>query len=194
MAANPIETLRPGEILADAAVSEFIKAMGLSIAEAQKALDLNSIAQVAEYVEPRPGLNGQSLMQLGLSPPFYHYQHADLSVSMQLTMRVGTSEAFGIGANLSFGIDNRAGPTSNARLAQITLKTTPATVKVGADTVEVAANPDLTAAANTLADQLRKPTGKFDRVFVSSGVQNVAIALDPTTAKNPVVTRNASAV
>ena len=89
---NPIEKMTPGQILADASVAEFIKAMGLSIADAQKALDLNSLAQVGEYVEPRPGLGGKSLLQLGLSPPFYHYQHADLTVSMQLTMKVGEVE------------------------------------------------------------------------------------------------------
>ncbi len=33
--------------------------------------------QIAEFVEPREGLGGRSLLDLGLSPAFYHFQHAD---------------------------------------------------------------------------------------------------------------------
>jgi hypothetical protein len=97
---NPIELLRPGQILADSAVTDYIKAMGIAIAEAQMQLDINSLRQVGEYAEPRPGLGGKSLLQLGLSPPFYHYQHADLSVSMQIVMKIAEQSAFGIGAKL----------------------------------------------------------------------------------------------
>lgn len=188
---NPIETMTPGQILADASVADFIKSMGLSIAEAQKALDLNSLAQVGEYVEPRPGLGGKSLLQLGLSPPFYHYQHADLSVSMQLTMKVGKTSAFGIGGKLDFGL--ASGSTkADARTAQITLKSQPASVTVDG-TRNDATGGDLDAAGNALADKLRAPAGKFEQAYVSARHTPPKAALDPGNARNPILTPGAVA-
>lgn len=194
MAANPIETMTPGQVLTDTSVSNFIKAMGISIAEAQLQLDLNSLAQVGEYVQPREGLGGKSLMQLGLSPPFYHYQHADLSVNLQITMKVGRTESFGIGANINFGINNGTGATTaaNARLAQVTLTAIPASVTAGG-TNHPATGGDLETAAENLAGRLRMPTGPFDRVFVNNTARDVTLALVPGSALNPVVTSNAIA-
>lgn len=185
---NPIEKMTPGQILADASVAEFIKAMGLSIADAQKALDLNSLAQVGEYVEPRPGLGGKSLLQLGLSPPFYHYQHADLMVSMQLTMKVGEASAFGIGGKLDFGF-GQGGPqaAASAREAQITLRSLPASVTVDGTKTD-AAGADLEAAAEGLAQALRTPTGKFERAIVVAQHTRAQFKLDPDSAKNPIKT------
>ncbi|KSB89708.1 hypothetical protein AS593_01390 [Caulobacter vibrioides] len=185
---NPIEKMTPGQILADASVAEFIKAMGLSIADAQKALDLNSLAQVGEYVEPRPGLGGKSLLQLGLSPPFYHYQHADLSVSMQLTMKVGEASAFGIGGKLDFGF-GQGGPQApaSAREAQITLKSLPASVTVDGTKTD-AAGADVEAAAEDLAKKLGTPSGKFERAYVSAKRTKVPFKLLPDNAKNPIKT------
>ncbi|RSV40658.1 hypothetical protein CA234_11155 [Sphingomonas sp. ABOLE] len=191
---NPIETMTPGQVLTDASVSEFIKAMGLSIAEAQKALDLNSIAQMEEYAKPRPGLGnpgGKSLMQLGLSPPFYHYQHADLTVSLQLTMKIGDSEALGV--NVTGEIGNKgsgAGGAASARTAQITMKSLPASVTVDGTKLD-AAGPDIDTAAQALADKLRAPAGKFEQAFVSSKDSKVKAELDPASAKNPLLAENA---
>ena len=81
-----IADMTPGEVLTEASVAEFIKALGLSIAQAQKALDENSVDQIGEFIRPREGLDGRSLLDLGLSPAFYHYQHADVSCSMQLSL------------------------------------------------------------------------------------------------------------
>ena len=188
---NPIVEMTPGQILADANVSEFIKAMGLSIAEAQKALDMNSISQVGEYIEPRPGLGGKSLMQLGLSPPFYHYQHADLMVSMQLTMKVGRTSAFGIGGKLDFGFDT-GGPVNaaNAREAQISVKSMPASATVDGKKTD-ATGGDMDAGAESIAAALRAPNGPFERALVSSKPSKVKFDLDPASAKNPIKTETA---
>lgn len=185
---NPIEKMTPGQILADASVAEFIKAMGLSIAEAQKALDLNSLAQVGAYVEKRPGLGDKSLLQLGLSPPFYHYQHADLTVSMQLTMKVGEASAFGIGGKLDLGFGS-GGPQApaNAREAQVTLKSLPASATVDGKKSD-ATGDDLEAAAESLAKALRTPAGKFERAYVDAQHTKAPFKLDPDTAKNPIKT------
>lgn len=188
---NPIETMTPGQILADASVAEFIKSMGLSIAEAQKALDLNSLAQVGEYVEPRPGLGGKSLLQLGLSPPFYHYQHADLSVSMQLTMKVGKTSSFGIGGKLDFGLA-KGSTTADARTAQITLKSLPASVTVDGAKQD-ATGAELEAAGEALAAKLRAPAGKFEKAIVSAKHTSPKAELDPASAKNPILTPGAVA-
>ncbi|WP_201742115.1 hypothetical protein [Mangrovicoccus ximenensis] len=94
-----IEDMTPGEVLAEASVAEFIKALGLSIAEAQRALDENSVDQIGEFIKPREGLDGKSLLDLGLSPAFYHYQHADISCSMQLSLKV--EKDLSVGVNLS---------------------------------------------------------------------------------------------
>ncbi len=91
--------LTPGQVLADASVAEFVKSLGLSIAEAQKALDENSVNQIAEFIVPREGLGGKTLLDLGLSPAFYHYQHADLSCSLQLSLKV--EKNFGVALNLN---------------------------------------------------------------------------------------------
>jgi flagellar motor protein MotB len=94
--------LTPGQVLADASVAEFIKSLGLSIAEAQQALDENSVNQIAEFIVPREGLGGKTLMDLGLSPAFYHYQYADLSCSLQLNLKVEKDFSLGLNLNGSF--------------------------------------------------------------------------------------------
>lgn len=94
--------LTPGQVLADASVAEFIKSLGLGIAEAQRALDENSVQQIAEFIEPREGLGGRTLLDLGLSPAFYHYQHADITCSLQLSLRVQKDTSLGLNLNGSY--------------------------------------------------------------------------------------------
>ncbi len=105
-----LETMTPGQILADASVADFIKSLGLAIAEAQSALDANSVNQLPEFVKPIESMGGKSLLELGLSPAFYHYQHADLTCSLQLSLKVGTNLNAGVGLNGSYG----AGGTSTS--------------------------------------------------------------------------------
>lgn len=100
-----LQSMTPGQILADASVADFITALGLGIAEAQTALDTNSVNQLPEFVRPLEALGGRSLLDLGLSPAFYHYQHADLTCSLQLTLKVGENFSAGVGLNGSFGSD-----------------------------------------------------------------------------------------
>lgn len=185
---NPIETLRPGQILADSAVTDYIKAMGIAIAEAQMQLDINSLRQVGEYAEPRPGLGGKSLLQLGLSPPFYHYQHADLSVSMQIVMKIAEQSAFGIGAKLDLGFE-QGGPqaAAAAREAQVTVRSTPASVTVNGQATN-SSGTDLEAAGEQLAAALRSPTGPFERAITSTERRPVQATLEPGAARNPILT------
>jgi outer membrane protein OmpA-like peptidoglycan-associated protein len=108
--------LTPGEVLADASVAEFVKTLGLGIAEAQTALDQNSVNQIAEFIEPREGLGGKTLLDLGLSPAFYHYQHADISCSMQLTLRV--EKDLSLGLNINGSLNDQSTETGNSSESQ----------------------------------------------------------------------------
>ncbi|MEM8553456.1 MAG: OmpA family protein [Pseudomonadota bacterium] len=99
--------LTPGQVLADASVADFIKSLGLSVAEAQKALDINSVEQLDAFIKPVPGLGGKTLLDMGLMPAFYHFQHADISCSMNLSLRV--EKDFGV----NFGIEGNFSDTSS---------------------------------------------------------------------------------
>ncbi|WP_100639145.1 OmpA family protein [Marinobacter salexigens] len=93
-----LKDMTPGEILADSSVATFISELGKGIAAAQVDLDNNSIRQIEAFTTRRDDLGGRSLLDLGLSPAFYHYQYADISCSMQLRMEVGSSDEFGFSA------------------------------------------------------------------------------------------------
>ena len=107
-----IEDLTPGQVLADASVAEFIKQLGLGIAEAQTALDRNSVSQMDAFTRAEEGLGDRSLLELGLLPAFYHYEHADISVSLQIRLEVGTTDEFGFGVDARFGHDRRSSGSS----------------------------------------------------------------------------------
>jgi outer membrane protein OmpA-like peptidoglycan-associated protein len=187
----------PGEILTDSSVAEFIKQMGMSIAEAQVALDKNSMSLVPQYAEPRTGLGGKSLIQLGFQPPFYQYLHADLTVSMQLLLKVGESsgENFNLDFNISSGSGSGSATGAQTRAAQLQLKKSGSTLSVDGKNVTAGqASDDLDAAAEKLADKLRAPEGPFARVFTSSEPGGpVATTVTPTDAKNPLLTENSVA-
>jgi outer membrane protein OmpA-like peptidoglycan-associated protein len=188
---NPIEKLRPGQILADSAVTDYIKAMGIAIAEAQLQLDINSLQQIEEYEAPRRGLDNKSLLQLGLSPPFYHFQHADLSVSMQIVMKIGEQTTTGIGGKLDFGVDTGgAVGAASAREAQVTVKSVPASVTVDGKKTDTTGT-EVEAGAEQLAAALR--AGPFERAFAKTERKPVTAALEPAAAKNPILTSNAVA-
>lgn len=104
--------LTPGQVLADASVAEFIKELGLGIAEAQAALDRNSIEQIAILSETTPSFSGKSLIELGLTPPFYHYQYADLEVSMALSLKV--QKDFGVNLGFNIGSSNQEQQSSGS--------------------------------------------------------------------------------
>ena len=109
-----LDEMTPGEILADSSVADLIKELGLSIAAAQASLDDNSVRQMEIFTLRRDDLGGKSLLDLGLSPAFYHYQHADISCSMQLRMEVGKSDELGFGIRGNFNDTNNSSGSSNS--------------------------------------------------------------------------------
>ncbi len=124
---NDYDGIAPGQVLADASVAEFIKTLGISIAEAQKALDENSVDQIAEFIEPREGLGGKSLLDMGLSPAFYHYQHADITCSMQLSLKV--EKDFSLGLNLSGSLKDTTAESSSSSETETSTESSSSTRK-----------------------------------------------------------------
>lgn len=89
---------KAGKILADLNIAEFIKDMGLAVAEAQQKLDENSVNQTLRLGQTvLPGMT-QNLLELGLQPAFYHFQYADLEV--HLNVYYSTEVDFGVNFNL----------------------------------------------------------------------------------------------
>jgi outer membrane protein OmpA-like peptidoglycan-associated protein len=187
--------LTPGQILADASVAEFIKELGLGIAEAQAALDRNSIEQIAILSQTTPSFSGKSLIELGLTPPFYHYQYADLEVSLTLSLKVqkdfGVNLGFNVGSSNQeqessssgstgqLGIEVRFGGGEPAKGVIELLSATAATVTTGNTTTTLVAGAPSAATdvaivpnrirdtAYALADELRgNDVPEIDRVAV----------------------------
>lgn len=113
-----LQSMTPGQVLADASVADFITSLGLGIAEAQTALDANSINQLPEFVRPIDSLGGRSLIELGLSPAFYHYQHADLSCSLQLTLKVSENLSVGVGVSGSYGAGGESSSSDSSSTSE----------------------------------------------------------------------------
>ena len=187
-----VTELTPGQVLADAEIAEFIKAMGLGIAVAQRALDENSVNQIPIFTQAQPGLGGRSLLDLGLSPAFYHYQSADISVSLNISLRIQKNTGFDLGLN--FGLndaktttsansdtktESSSGTTSDTqhREAKLNVKvTTDGALKVGGTDFQLAGDNPLARIRN-LGTQLRstESTG-VSRALVTPNVS----AVNPT--------------
>ena len=96
-----LDRMTPGDILEEANLGDYIGAMGLGIAEAQEALDRNSVSQMLKFTDPLESLGGMSLIQLGLSPAFYHFRSARLSASVSMSLQV--KETIDAGFSLDTG-------------------------------------------------------------------------------------------
>lgn len=94
--------LEAATVLQEVDVSQIMSSMALSIAEAQQKLDDNSVNQLITLADTTNGVNGKSLLELGFSPTFYHFQHADISASISLKMKVTESRELGVSASLEF--------------------------------------------------------------------------------------------
>lgn len=177
-----IEDMTPGQVLADTNIAVYIERLGLGIAEAQRALDMNSLETAVAMATERPEFSDKSLLQLGFSPTFYHYQYADLEVSLQITLRVERSTSVRVGLNASYGyssgsgsettgeayIDVRYGSGSPARAKVRLSQAGPGSIKVGETTVNLETGEDVAApnvkivpksirgTANRIAERMRE--------------------------------------
>jgi hypothetical protein len=202
-----LEEMTPGQLLADTNVATFIENLGLGIARAQRALDENSLNTAVEMATTRPEFSNRSLLDLGFSPTFYHYQHADLEVSMQMTLRVERSTSVRVGLNFNVGHSTGSSTegTGEARItvnfgggapARATVRLAeagPGVLTVGATTVNLqsgaATSPDVSVVAHSLsrtaralADRMSEPPEAVPEVLLAT-VELVAggTALTATT-------------
>jgi outer membrane protein OmpA-like peptidoglycan-associated protein len=85
---DKLSDLKPGDVLGQVDLATYIGAMGKGVAEAQRALDDNTIGLLGAFTQKLDGLGGKSLIQLGLSPAFYHFRSATLSASVNMSIQV----------------------------------------------------------------------------------------------------------
>lgn len=92
--------------LTNTPLSLMIEKMGLSIAQAQAALDQNSIALLAQLADQTVtiGTKETNLLALGFVPSFYAFTEASFEAKMEFSMAEST--AFSIGGSLSASVGN----------------------------------------------------------------------------------------
>lgn len=92
--------------LTNSPLHQMIEQMGISVANAQAALDENSINTLKAMAEKGIEINGETtnLLLLGFVPTFYAFTEASFEMKMEFSM--AESEAFSVGASVEadFGI------------------------------------------------------------------------------------------
>lgn len=111
--ASPIDTIN--NTITNAPLPQVIEKMGLAIAQAQKALDLNSIAMLAELGETQItiGEKETNLLALGFVPSFYAFTEASFEAKMDFT--IAESESLTVGGSLSVQVPIGGGEGSENR-------------------------------------------------------------------------------
>lgn len=91
--------------LTNTPLSLMIEKMGLSIAQAQAALDQNSIALLAQLADQTVTIGGKetNLLALGFVPSFYAFTEASFEAKMEFTMTESTAFSIGGSLNVSVG-------------------------------------------------------------------------------------------
>ncbi|MDA3904798.1 MAG: OmpA family protein [Bacteroidales bacterium] len=107
---NDLDKFSQGaNILQQVDVSEIFTALAMGIADAQKKLDDNSVAQAIKLSEQK--VAGKSLLELGFVPAFYSFTYADISASINLKMAL--KEDFSIGVGVKAGYDSGSNQSSS---------------------------------------------------------------------------------
>lgn len=94
--------------LVTAPLPQIIEKLGLAIAQAQSALDANSIAVAKELAETEVDVGGESynLLTLGFAPSFYAFTEATVEAKLSFTMTESTetSVSVGVQAGVNYGV------------------------------------------------------------------------------------------
>lgn len=102
------ETPSVTRALVTAPLPQIIEKLGLAIAQAQYALDTNSveIAKVMAETEVEIGSDSYNLLSLGFQPSFYSFSEATVEAKLSFTMTESTetSVAVGINAGVNVGV------------------------------------------------------------------------------------------
>jgi hypothetical protein len=88
----------------DTPLPELVRRLGLAVAEAQQALDVNSLDIAKRMAERNVDLGDgtmRSLLSLGFTPNFYAFSEASIEAKLTFTIRESTE--FSVGASVSGG-------------------------------------------------------------------------------------------
>ena len=102
------ETPSVTRALVTAPLPQIIEKLGLAIAQAQFALDINSveIAKTMSETEVEIGDQTYNLLSLGFQPSFYSFTEATVEAKLSFTMTESTetSVAVGVEAKVNYGV------------------------------------------------------------------------------------------
>lgn len=102
------ETTTVTRSLVSAPLPQIIERLGLSIAQAQAALDNNSVKVAQTMAETPVELGGQTynLLTLGFTPSFYAFTEAtvEAKLSFSMTEATETSVSAGVTAKVNYGV------------------------------------------------------------------------------------------
>ena len=205
-----LSKMTPGQILNETSVAEMVAALSLSIAEAQKSLDDNSIQQLPNFTRRVPALGDKSLIELGFSPAFYHFQSAEISTSMNLRMQVAESTGFGLALNANYNsnssnsdqsnnssnsAENSSSQRSSTTQRNVTIKSTSsATFSINGQNVSLDANLDYRNRMTTVAAAIRSNTNNgVDRVALNRNCTVVALAHGSATPTANIILKSSPA-
>lgn len=102
------ETVAVTRALVTAPLPQIIEKLGLAIAQAQFALDTNSVelAKTMAATEVKIGDDTYNLLSLGFMPSFYSFSEATVEAKLSFTMTESTetSVAVGVQAGINYGV------------------------------------------------------------------------------------------
>ena len=91
--------------LMSAPLPQIIERLGMAIAQAQNALDQNSIAVAQDMATTEITLGGETtnLIALGFTPTFYSFTEATVEAKLSFSMQETTELGVSVGASISGG-------------------------------------------------------------------------------------------
>jgi hypothetical protein len=103
------KAIEAARVMMNVPLPAMVERLGLSIAQAQKALDMNAVAVAREMAETKVELRDgheYSMLELGFTPSFYAFTEATIEAKVAFTIAENTE--FGIDAGV--GVSLPAGP------------------------------------------------------------------------------------
>lgn len=99
------ETVEVTRSLVSAPLPQIIEKLGISIAQAQAALDANSVKLAQEMSEIKVEIGGESrnLISLGFTPTFYAFTEATVEAKLSFSMNESTEVGVKVGASVAGG-------------------------------------------------------------------------------------------
>ena len=92
--------------LLSAPLPQIVERLGISIAQAQSALDANSVNIAKEMVDTKVEIGGEeyNLLSLGFVPTFYAFTEATVEAKLSFSMSESTEIGVKVGASVSAGV------------------------------------------------------------------------------------------